>query len=109
MRDDVAPGWTGPFFERHAVIDPVPILVAQAMKGAVTKKTEKLRQQLGENGACSDLLRLRLPLLLDPTVMLEGVLPEHSSVFKSAMSPLLLTFHMAGDPLAGIVPECAGS
>lgn len=66
------------------------------MKGAVTKKTEKLRQQLGEHGACSDLLRLRLPLPLDPTAMLEGVLPEHSLVFKSAMSPMLLTFAVAG-------------
>ena len=68
----------------------------QAMKGAVGKKREKLRQQLGEHGACSDLLHLRLPLLLDPTVMLEGVLPEQSLVFKSAMSPLLLTFKQAG-------------
>ncbi|KAK9840409.1 hypothetical protein WJX74_009457 [Apatococcus lobatus] len=68
----------------------------KAMKGAVTKKTEKLRQQLGEHGACSDLLRLRLPLPLDPSAMLDGILPEHSLVFKSAMSPLLLTFALAG-------------
>ena len=70
--------------------------VMQAMKGAVTKKTEKLQQQLGEHGACSDLLRLRLPLPLDPTAMLEGILPEHSLVFKSAMSPMLLAFAVAG-------------
>lgn len=88
--------------DEYIVISDCIIVCMQAMKGAVGKKTEKLRQQLGEHGACSDLLRLRLPLLLDPTIMLEGVLPEQSFVFKSAMSPLRLTFNIAGPSLPAI-------
>ena len=37
-----------------------------------------------------------MPLPLDPTVMLEGVVPASCSVFKSAMAPIRLTFKVKG-------------
>ena len=53
---------------------------------------------VGEYGQCSELAHVRVPLPLDPTVMLTGIVPEECSVFKSALSPLRLTFRTAGWP-----------
>ena len=39
---------------------------------------------------------VQVPLPLDPTVMLEGIVPASCSVFKSAMAPIRLTFRVRG-------------
>ena len=51
---------------------------------------------VGEYGQCSELAHVRVPLPLDPTVTLTGIVSEECSVFKSALSPLRLTFRTAG-------------
>ena len=63
---------------------------------------------VGEYGQCGELSSLACPLPLDPSVMLAGIIPDECSVYKSALSPLRLTFRVAGArmlrvPLA--VPE----
>ena len=54
---------------------------------------------VGEYGQCRELAHVTVPLPLDPTVMLTGIVPEECSVFKSALSPLRLTFRTAGTSL----------
>ncbi|CAK0784160.1 hypothetical protein CVIRNUC_007363 [Coccomyxa viridis] len=66
------------------------------LKGTAAKRAEQLRRMVGEYGQCSELAHVRVPLPLDPTVMLTGIVPEECSVFKSALSPLRLTFRTAG-------------
>lgn len=65
------------------------------MRGGAVRKAEKLREMLEES---SDLQELRCPLPLDPSVHLAGVIPQECSVFKSALSPLRLTFRTVGNP-----------
>ena len=66
---------------------------AQTVRGGAIRKAEKLREMLEES---SDLQELRCPLPLDPSVHLAGVIPQECSVFKSALSPLRLTFRTIG-------------
>lgn len=47
---------------------------------------------LSENGSCGELATLRVPLPVEPSILLTGLLPQECSVFKSAMSPIKLTF-----------------
>ncbi len=68
-------------------------LVSQTVRGGAVRKAEKLRDMLEES---SDLQELRCPLPLDPSVHLAGVIPQECSVFKSALSPLRLTFRTIG-------------
>jgi len=51
---------------------------------------------VSEAGACGELASVRCPLPLDPTVMLDGVIAPECGVFKSALSPLRLTFRTLG-------------
>ncbi|KAL4759766.1 phosphatidylinositol 3-kinase VPS34 [Aspergillus foveolatus] len=55
-------------------------------------KIEKLKKYLRDPK--NDLLQFDppLPLPLDPDVMVTGCFPEESNVFKSSLSPLLITF-----------------
>ncbi|KAL4904536.1 hypothetical protein BDW74DRAFT_26157 [Aspergillus multicolor] len=55
-------------------------------------KIEKLKKYLKDPK--NDLLQFDppLPLPLDPDIMVTGCYPEESNVFKSSLSPLLLTF-----------------
>ncbi|KAL4734019.1 kinase-like domain-containing protein [Aspergillus similis] len=55
-------------------------------------KIEKLKKYLKDPK--NDLLQFDppLPLPLDPDVMVTGCFPEESNVFKSSLSPLLITF-----------------
>ena len=71
-------------------------------QGTAAKRAEQLRRMVGEYGQCSELAHVRVPLPLDPTVMLTGIVPEECSVFKSALSPLRLTFRTAGRPTVAI-------
>ncbi len=63
------------------------------MRGAAARKTEALRGLLSEKGVHSDLASFACPCPLDPSVHLLGLVPEGCGVFKSAMSPLRLTFN----------------
>ncbi len=38
----------------------------------VANKTERLREMVSETGVCGELTSLRLPLPLNPSIMLEG-------------------------------------
>jgi len=66
----------------------------QSVKGVV-RKAEKLREMLEES---EELQELRCPLPLDPSIHLAGIIPQECSVFKSALSPLRLTFRTTGYP-----------
>lgn len=59
------------------------------------KKIERLRQLLA--GLMSELTYFEepIPLPLDPKVLITGIVPEESSLFKSALHPLRLTFKTA--------------
>jgi phosphatidylinositol 3-kinase len=67
-------------------------------QGTAAKKAEQLRRMVGEYGQCGELAYLKCPLPLDPTVQLTGIIAEECGVFKSALSPLRLTFRTAGTP-----------
>ena len=61
------------------------------------RKRDRLRQLLSDAGLCAELAHFPapLPLPLDPTVRVAGVLPASAAVFKSALAPLRLTFRVA--------------
>ena len=79
------------WFTSNEIIDMA--LAMQMMRGGAAKKSEKLREMLEESG---DLMTLQCALPLDPSVQLAGIVPQECSVFKSAMSPLRLTFRTIG-------------
>ena len=76
----------------------------ESLRTAARKK-DKLIELLSESGLCEELASLRLPLPLDPIVLLTGVIPEESSVFKSALTPLKLTFKTAVTVNGHALPE----
>ncbi len=61
------------------------------------RKRDRLRALLSDSGLCAELARFPepLPLPLDPSVRVAGVLPASATVFKSALAPLRLTFRVA--------------
>ncbi|XP_062191805.1 phosphatidylinositol 3-kinase, root isoform-like isoform X2 [Phragmites australis] len=65
------------------------------VRGSAQKKIDKLRQLL--SGVFSELTNFDEPIRspLAPTVLLTGVVPQESSIFKSALNPLRLTFKTA--------------
>ena len=65
-------------------------------QGTAARKAEQLRRMVGEYGQCGELATLVCPLPLDPGVLLTGIIPDECSVYKSALSPLRLTFRVAG-------------
>ncbi|KAI9169947.1 hypothetical protein LWI28_019983 [Acer negundo] len=66
-----------------------------AVRGNTQKKIEKLRQLL--SGLLSELTYFEEPVrsLLAPSVLITGIVPSESSIFKSALHPLRLTFRTA--------------
>lgn len=64
----------------------------KASRGSATRKTERLQEMVGPGGPLAELMHLQVPLPLNPGTTLQGVLPEECIVFKSALSPLRLTF-----------------
>ncbi|MCO5578082.1 hypothetical protein L7F22_031920 [Adiantum nelumboides] len=66
------------------------------VKGGTQKKIEKLRQLL--SGLLSELTYFDepIPLPLDPKLITTGIVPAESSIFRSALHPLRLTFRTAG-------------
>lgn len=61
-------------------------------------KIERLKKYLAS--AKNDLIVIDppLPLPLDPTILITGLYPEESNVFKSSLSPLLITFKTPSTP-----------
>ncbi|KAH9554610.1 hypothetical protein CY35_08G072300 [Sphagnum magellanicum] len=66
------------------------------VRGGTQKKIEKLRQLL--SGLLSELTYFDepIPLPLEPRTMITGIIPSESSIFKSALHPLRLTFRTEG-------------
>ncbi|KAK9811578.1 hypothetical protein WJX72_006428 [[Myrmecia] bisecta] len=91
----------------------------KAMRGNSAKKAERLREMVSEYGQCGELSQIRVPLPLDPAIMLAGIIPSDCAVFKSALAPLRLTFRTVGErsssgsaeepPLAGAASDAAAS
>ncbi|XP_022733422.1 phosphatidylinositol 3-kinase, root isoform isoform X2 [Durio zibethinus] len=65
------------------------------VRGNTQKKIEKLRQLL--SGLLSELTYFDEPIRspLAPSVLITGIVPSESSIFKSALHPLRLTFRTA--------------
>ncbi|KAL6958325.1 phosphatidylinositol 3-kinase [Sarracenia purpurea var. burkii] len=65
------------------------------VRGGIQKKIEKLRQLL--SGLLSELTYFEEPIRspLAPGVFITGIVPSESSIFKSALHPLRLTFRTA--------------
>ncbi|KAK3121381.1 hypothetical protein QOZ80_8BG0651910 [Eleusine coracana subsp. coracana] len=75
----------------------------RGVRGSAQKKIEKLRQLL--SGTFSELTNFDEPIRspLAPTVLLTGVVPQESSIFRSALNPLRLTFKTANGGTSKII------
>ncbi|KAL6838396.1 hypothetical protein ACP4OV_031802 [Aristida adscensionis] len=71
--------------------------------GSAQKKIEKLRELL--SGGFSKLTNFNEPTCspLSPTILLTGVVPQESTIFKSALHPLRLTFKTANGGTCKII------
>ena len=69
------------------------------------KKVERLRGILSDQGAFGELASFSspLPLPIDPTSTVTGIIPEQSTVFKSALSPLKLAFRTSSDEVVNMI------
>jgi phosphatidylinositol 3-kinase len=63
------------------------------------RATERLREMLSANGPCEELTTLRVPLPLNPSLLLEGLVPAECGCFKSAQLPVKLAYRVAGRPI----------
>lgn len=75
-------------------------------KGGQQKKTEKLHLLLNDQEAFKmNFLNFDpLPLPLDPEIKVKGIIPEKTTLFKSALNPIKLTFTTnTGEEYATIV------
>ncbi|GLU03095.1 hypothetical protein SLE2022_203130 [Rubroshorea leprosula] len=73
------------------------------VRGNTQKKIEKLRQLL--SGILSELTYFDEPTRspLAPSVLITGIMPSESSIFKSALHPLRLTFRTANGGTCKII------
>lgn len=64
----------------------------KASPESVSRKLDKVKTFLAD--AKNEMLSIDppMPLPLDPSVMITGVVPEESRVFKSSLSPIMVTF-----------------
>lgn len=56
------------------------------------KKIERLRSMLAEPERGLETFPKPMPLMLDPSVIITGIVPHTANVFKSAKQPVFLTF-----------------
>ncbi|KAK4261324.1 hypothetical protein QN277_004337 [Acacia crassicarpa] len=72
-------------------------------RGNTQKKIEKLREVL--SGILSELTYFEEPIRspLAPNVLITGIIPSESSIFKSALHPLRLTFRTANGGTCKII------
>jgi phosphatidylinositol 3-kinase len=61
-------------------------------------KIERLKRYLADPKNDVVIIDPPLPLPLDPTILITGLHPEESNVFKSSLSPLLITFRSPSTP-----------
>ncbi|CAD6502058.1 BgTH12-02301 [Blumeria graminis f. sp. triticale] len=61
-------------------------------KESVARKTEKVKQYLTDPKNEIITINPPLPLPLDPSIMLTGIEPTETQVFKSSLFPIMLTF-----------------
>uniref|UniRef100_A0A0E0KZ76 phosphatidylinositol 3-kinase n=1 Tax=Oryza punctata TaxID=4537 RepID=A0A0E0KZ76_ORYPU len=73
------------------------------VRGSAQKKIDRLRQLL--SGVFSELTNFDEPIRspLAPTVLLTGVMPQESSIFKSALHPLRLAFKTENGGISKII------
>lgn len=76
--------------------------LGQLRGGGAARKADRLKAMLSPDGTCSGLAKLGMACPLDPSVRLAGIVPSECSVFKSALSPLKLSFRTAST-----VNECS--
>ncbi|MEW5302904.1 MAG: hypothetical protein WDW36_005643 [Sanguina aurantia] len=75
--------------------------IIKELKGSKVKAsraTERLREMISETGPCGELMSCRLPLPLNPCLLLDGMIPGECMCFKSAQLPLCLTFRLDPHP-----------
>lgn len=63
------------------------------------RATERLREMLSASGPCEELTTVRVPLPLNPNMLLEGLVPAECACFKSAQLPVKLVFRVAPHPI----------
>jgi hypothetical protein len=56
-----------------------------------TRATERMREMVAENGPCSELTALHVPLPLNPGLLLEGLLPQVGNARCSCLFNALLS------------------
>ncbi|KAK1281022.1 hypothetical protein QJS04_geneDACA003033 [Acorus gramineus] len=73
------------------------------VRGGTQKKIQKLRQLL--SGLLSELTYFEEPIRspLAPDVLITGIVPAESSIFKSALHPLRLTFRTASGGICKVI------
>eukprot|EP00200_Dunaliella_tertiolecta_P009890 CAMPEP_0202375868 /NCGR_PEP_ID=MMETSP1127-20130417/6472_1 /ASSEMBLY_ACC=CAM_ASM_000462 /TAXON_ID=3047 /ORGANISM="Dunaliella tertiolecta, Strain CCMP1320" /LENGTH=1054 /DNA_ID=CAMNT_0048973485 /DNA_START=2551 /DNA_END=5712 /DNA_ORIENTATION=+ len=64
------------------------------------RATARLQELVSEAGPCGELTVMRVPLPLDPGVLLDGIVPSECSCFKSAQLPLRLHFKVDPQPIS---------
>ncbi|KAI0019925.1 phosphatidylinositol 3 [Xylariomycetidae sp. FL0641] len=64
----------------------------QASRESTPRKLEKVKAFLADAKNEIISMEIPIPMPLDPTVMVTGVVPEETRVFKSSLSPIMVTF-----------------
>lgn len=52
------------------------LFCVQMSRFKAARATERMREMVAENGPCSELTICKVPLPLNPSVLLEGLLPQ---------------------------------
>ncbi|KIY96448.1 phosphatidylinositol 3-kinase [Monoraphidium neglectum] len=63
------------------------------------RATDRLREMLSADGPCEELTAARVPLPLNPSLLLEGLVPSECACFKSAQLPVKLAYRVAPSPI----------
>lgn len=64
----------------------------KTVRDSIPRKTERLKHYLADSKNNLLILDPPVPLPLDPSVQVTGVYPDESTVFKSSLSPIMVTF-----------------
>lgn len=63
------------------------------------RATDRLREMLSASGPCEELTTVRVPLPLNPDMLLEGLVAAECSCFKSAQLPVKLAYRVSPRPI----------
>ncbi|OTB01808.1 hypothetical protein M426DRAFT_63338 [Hypoxylon sp. CI-4A] len=69
----------------------------QASNESVVRKTDKVKSFLADPRNEVVSIDPPVPMPLDPSIMVVGVIPEQTRVFKSSLSPIMVTFKTVSD------------